>query len=106
MASAARYACRKRRAVLLDLFCHDRHARAAHDHWRGNSDCDYDSRGASPLQSRVLRACRDLRTLLALCGHCLDIFVSAALFIRPPSGRTPVTIADCGIRIWLLIADI
>src|SRR5581483_5014651 len=80
--------------VLLDLFCDDRHARAAHDYRLGNNDGDFDHGVARQVQSRISRAGGNLRTLLALCRYHLDISLPAAVFVGKASGT------------WRLISDL
>ena len=60
-------------------FAHDRHARAAHGHWRQHSGIHDLARPGRGLHGGPCHVCGELRPLLALCGHHLDLSLRAAL---------------------------
>ena len=71
-----------RAAFLLAVLCHDRHARAAHDHRSRDFQLSALPRVEGQVHARISHAAGKLRLVLALCGHCLDLSVSVAVSDR------------------------
>ena len=70
---------RKTEKYFFSLFCHDRHARAAHDHRHRHSRL-HDLAGARrSLYHRPCNLRRELRPVLALCRHHLDLSLCAVV---------------------------
>src|SRR5262249_49385738 len=72
-----------RAVVLLALFCDDGTARAPHDCGRWNPDYADLSFLARAILRCLFCAGRDVRTLLAFRGYCVDFLVSVPLFTQP-----------------------
>src|SRR5579862_2811671 len=69
----------ERRAVLLLLLLHDRPARAAYDCRHRRFDSADGPQRARKVHTRTFYANRDVRPLLALCGHRLGLPIPIAV---------------------------